>query len=59
MDKNKETFLMEAVASSKMEGLSFTLEEIKIAEKILDGSMTLNDYLENFFRSSIDFGARR
>ncbi|MBD5111120.1 MAG: antitoxin VbhA family protein [Ruminococcaceae bacterium] len=38
--------LMQAVASARMEGLDFTEEEIKIAEKILDGEMTIEEYVE-------------
>lgn len=36
---------MQAVASSQMEGLDFTGEEIGIAEKILDGEMTIEEYI--------------
>lgn len=38
--------LMQAIASARMEGYDFTEEQIKIAEKILDGKMTLEDYYE-------------
>lgn len=37
---------MQAIASSQMEGLDFTEEEIEIAEKILDGEMTIEEYIE-------------
>ena len=38
--------LMQAIASSQMEGLDFTEEEIEIAERILDGEMTVEEYVE-------------
>lgn len=47
MGTNEKNNLMEAIASSKMEGLDFTQEEVEIAETILSGSMTLNEYLES------------
>lgn len=47
MDLTEKNNLMEAIASSRMEGLDFTKEEVEIAEKILSGSMTLNEYFES------------
>lgn len=43
MDR-KDIALQEAVVSAELEGLSFSEEEIEIAQKIIDGDMTLEEY---------------
>lgn len=46
MDKKTERYLNEAIASSEMEGLAVTEEQIELVKKILEGKMTLEEYVE-------------
>lgn len=43
MDRN-DIALNEAIVSAEIEGFSFSKEEVEVARKIIDGSMTLEEY---------------
>lgn len=47
MSEIKMKALLSAAASSAMEGLPLDEEKLLIAEKILDGEMSLQDYFQS------------
>ena len=51
MNTKAKLALSSAAASSAMEGLPLDQEHLQIAERILDGMMTLEEYLQSLAKA--------